>query len=149
MKKRFDKAAEVSAINQVLKAVQEDVDVPKPVLKKAIEEGLSSRFSFAVHDYGCDDGLFASIWPTAEEPTVKCPSVIRPMVPEAKGIDGCGSTEWFFSAAYDTPVKIAQLLAQRGFILDEELQKTEASFDDVKAAVQGTVAKKKTIKPAK
>lgn len=147
-KKDFDKAAPRSAVDQVMAVILKgDGENPAPALvAQAAKEGLARRFSFYISEANEDIGNktpynarhIAVIYPTERDDTFKVPATIRPMLPEAYGVDSCVVTDWHLPKKFSTPAKMAQLLADRGFVWDQKVQRRLDSkmHGDIKAALE-------------
>jgi hypothetical protein len=154
MKKKFEKAAKLSAVDQVMKILLDGQgdDVPDALVEEALKQGLAKRFSFAIgpaEEAPEKSDYIAIIYPTELDETCKSPyNCIELMVPGAEPVDSCVVTEWHMPKGVNTPAKIAKFLTAQGLSWDREGQKGGNKLKkEITDALQGNSAGKSQKKP--
>jgi hypothetical protein len=122
----------LSAADQVMKLLSknEQEKISDDMLTQSINEGLASRFGFliepvynSVAEYRAHTKIpeiyHISIKAQGIFPQPDISTVVARLIPEATA---AGNGRWQLPATIDTPVKMAQMLADRGLIWDKHFQ---------------------------
>ena len=128
-----------AAVDQIMKVVIEgneegNDEIPGWLLKQADAKELASRFYFIVGNYEDMGGLVAIVAPKGmgTDESKKSYSIMKHLFPEVEYVDDCVMGLWAFPASVDTPLKLAQKLADAGFEFNAEYQD-----DDLKPQLAG------------